>query len=136
MKFQLIATMSAMYLVKYYKSQNVIKTTCIGCLQLSQQCHLTMSVQLENFICFDFVFWCLSMSLESVTPNVREIDNLYGFRHVFTYTHILPLDSVLFLQDRLTLPKSERMVYQRNVERQPVMLHDRSKACARKAGSF
>lgn len=59
-------------------------------------------------ICLDFQRWCLRMSDEANTPLHRELDNLFGFTNVYTYSHLLPIESQLILQDRFNPPEADQ----------------------------
>lgn len=57
------------------------------------------------FIVLDFSSWCANFRYELITPLFIELDRLFGLHNVYSFTHYLPLISVLLFQDRFEPPK-------------------------------
>lgn len=57
------------------------------------------------FIVLDFSSWCTNFRLELITPLFEELDNLFGLRNIYVFTHKFPLISYLLFQDRFMPPE-------------------------------
>lgn len=55
-------------------------------------------------IIVDFSAWCTSFRAELANPVFKMLDDLFGLKGVYTYTHHFPIESTLIFQDRYDPP--------------------------------
>lgn len=59
------------------------------------------------FISVNFIKWCLRMSHDANTKFHQELDNLFGFSNVDTYSQLFSIEAALIIQDRFNPPKAD-----------------------------
>ncbi len=52
----------------------------------------------------DFSSWCSNFRYKLATPVFHELDNIFGLKQVFVYTHVIPMECVQIFQDRYSPP--------------------------------
>ena len=52
----------------------------------------------------DFSSWCTHFRAELLAPLFQSLDSLFGFKNVYSFTHVVPLISTLLFQDRYAPP--------------------------------
>ncbi|DAZ87892.1 TPA_asm: hypothetical protein [Girado virus 1] len=57
------------------------------------------------FLSFDFSSWCTTMTFENTFNIFYEIDNIFGLKNVYTFSHILPYLCTFIIQDPYFPPK-------------------------------
>ncbi|KAK9877807.1 hypothetical protein WA026_019487 [Henosepilachna vigintioctopunctata] len=58
-----------------------------------------------RYIVIDFANWCTNHRHELTAPTFRQIDNLFGFRNIYFFTQLFPIQSLLLFQDRFCPPE-------------------------------
>lgn len=57
------------------------------------------------FITLDFSSRCTNFRHEAATPLFIELDRIFGLHHIYSFTHLFPLNSLLIFQDRFAPPR-------------------------------
>lgn len=53
----------------------------------------------------DFSSWNLQFRIETVHDLLKDLDLLHGFRNVFSYTHLFPMESTIIIRDPGNVPR-------------------------------